>query len=101
MSLKENLKKQKESLVNLECLTRITSKVSTLSETCIMGGVFNTIKENQKQSVTIQDRFMWKILYHGGTLFGRATDDLQSLVKTVVGLMVSCMFGGATFISNK
>ena len=33
------------------------------------------------------------LLYHGGTLFGRATDDPQSVAKTVLGAMISCMFG--------
>ena len=40
------------------------------------------------------------LLYHGGTLFGRATDDPQSLAKTVLGVMISCMFGETTFISK-
>ena len=38
------------------------------------------------------------LLYHEGTLFGRATDDPQSLAKTVLGVMISCMFGGPIFI---
>ena len=41
-----------------------------------------------------------KMLYHGGTLFGSATDDPQSLAKTVLGVMISCVFGGPTFISK-
>ena len=40
------------------------------------------------------------LLYHGGALFGRATDDPQSLAKTVIGVMISCMFCGFTFISK-
>ena len=39
-------------------------------------------------------------LYHGGTWFGRVTDDPQSLEKTVLGVMISCMIGGPTFISK-
>ena len=38
-------------LPSIEILTRTTSKVSTLNETCFMRGVFNTVKENQKQCV--------------------------------------------------
>ena len=38
------------------------------------------------------------LLYHGGTLFRRATDDPQSLAKTLLGVMISCMFGGPTFV---
>ena len=40
------------------------------------------------------------MLYHEGTLFGRATDDPQSLAKTALGVMISCMFDGPTFISK-
>ena len=40
------------------------------------------------------------MLYDVGTLFGRATDDPQSLAKTVLGVMISYMFGGPTFISK-
>ena len=40
------------------------------------------------------------LLYHGATLFGRATDDPQSLAKTVLGVMISCMPDGLTFISK-
>ena len=51
-----------------------------------MRSVFNTVKENQKQCVIMQDEIYVKkklLLYHGGTLFRRATDDPQSLAKTV------------------
>ena len=37
------------------------------------------------------------LLYHGETLFDRANDDSQYFAKTVLGFMVSCMFGGHTF----
>ena len=40
------------------------------------------------------------LLYHGGTLFARATDNSQSLAKTVLGVMISCMFDGPKFISK-
>lgn len=40
------------------------------------------------------------MLYHGGQVFGRSADDPQSLARTVLGLMVSCMFGGPDFLSK-
>ena len=40
------------------------------------------------------------LLYQGGTLFARATDNSQSLAKTVLGVMISCMFDGPKFISK-
>ena len=47
----------------------------------------------------MQDQIYVKkmLLYHGGTLFGRANYDPQSLAKTVLGVTISCMFGGPTF----
>ena len=40
------------------------------------------------------------LLYNGGTLFGNAMDDLTSLAKTVLGVMVNFLFGGLSFISK-
>lgn len=39
-------------------------------------------------------------LYYGRSWFGRATDDPQFLAKTVLEVMISCIFGGPTFISK-
>ena len=33
-------------------------------------------------------------------MFGRVNDDSQSLAKTVLGVMISCIFVGLTFISK-
>ena len=40
------------------------------------------------------------LLYHGGTVFGKATDDPNALTKTVFGIMLSCLFGGPLFVSK-
>ena len=44
----------------------------------------------------MQDKIYVKamLLYHGGTLFGRVNDDPKSLAKTVLGVMISCIFSG-------
>ena len=44
----------------IETLARITMKVSTLNETCFMRSVLNTIKENQKQCLIMQDEIYVK-----------------------------------------
>ena len=46
----------------------------------------------------MQDEIYVKMLYHGETLFGRATDNPQSFAKTILGVMISCIFCGPTFI---
>ena len=40
------------------------------------------------------------LLYHGGTLFGRAANGPQSFAKTVLKVMMSCIFGRPLFISK-
>ena len=47
-------------LPSMKTLSRITSKISTLNETCFMRSVFNTVKENQKQCVIMQDEIYVK-----------------------------------------
>ena len=44
----------------IKSLTRITSKVSALNETCFMRSVFNNTKENQKQCVIMRDEICVK-----------------------------------------
>ena len=36
--------------------------------------------------------------YHGGSLFGKAVDHLDKLAKTVLSIMVKCLYGGPEFI---
>ena len=66
-----------------------------------MFGVFNTAEENLKQCVTMQGKtYVKKCRYIRGELVRRATDDPQSLAKTVLGVMIFYMFGGPMFISK-
>ena len=47
-------------LPSIKTLTRITLKVSALNEICFMRSVFNTVKENQRQCVIMQDEIYVK-----------------------------------------
>ena len=49
-------------LPSIKTLIRITSKVSALNETYFMRSVFNTVRENQKQCVIMQDEIYVKIV---------------------------------------
>ena len=40
------------------------------------------------------------LLYHGGTLFGRAVNDPSSLAAIVLGIMVVCLYGGPSFLTK-
>ena len=67
-----------------------------------MRGVFNIVEKNQNQCVINARPNLCKkmLLYHGGTVFSRATDDPQFLAKTLLGVMISCKFGRPTLISK-
>ena len=82
----------------INTLTRTTSKVSGLNGQCFMRSVFNTLKENQKQCVIMQyEIYVKKCCYIMEELFLEERLP-QSLAKTVLGVMISCMFGEPTFI---
>ena len=89
-------------LPSVSMLTRITSKVSKLSETTFLHGVFKCLKENQKLCVLMHDEIYVKkmLLYHGGTLFGKSVDNQSSLAQIILGIMIVCLHGGPKFLSN-
>ena len=67
-----------------------------------MTDIFQSIEEKQKLCLLLHDEVYVKkvLLYHGGTLFGKGMDALTSLAKSVLGVMVNCLFGGPSFISK-
>ena len=98
-----NLLRKDYQLPSIKTLTRITSKVSKLSESSFLNKVFDSVdNENQKLCLIIHDEVYVKkmMLYHGGRLFGKAVDDPLSLAKTVLGIMIVCLHGGPVFLSK-
>ena len=89
-------------LPSVQTLTKITSKVAKLDETAFGRAVFNSLDEKLRNCIVLQDEVYVKkmMLYHGGQVFGKSADDPDSLAKTVLGIMVNCMFGGPKFISK-
>ena len=90
------------NLPSVQTLTRITSKLSKSDEPSFLKSVFDSVDDNQKMCVLLQDEVYVKktLLYHGGTVFGKSSDNPNALAKTVLGIMLSCMFGGPLFISR-
>ena len=41
-----------------------------------------------------------KMLYPGGTIYGKSVDNPKALSKTVLGIMVNGMFGGPSFLTK-
>ena len=42
--------------------------------------------------------FKSALTYYGGTLFGRAVDHPDKLAKTVLSMMIKCLYGGPEFL---
>ena len=38
--------------------------------------------------------------YHGGKVFGRAQNNPNKLARTVLGIMIKCLFGGPEFLAK-
>lgn len=89
-------------LPSIRTLTRITSKVAKIDETTFSTSVFNSLEERKRMCVLLHDEVYVKkmMLYHGGQVFGKSADNPQCLAKTVLGIMISCMFGGPKFLSK-
>ena len=87
-------------LPSIRTLTRITSKVGKVAESEFLCGVFEDLPACQRRCVILWDEIYIKpaLSYHGGTLFGRATDHPDKLAKTMLAVMIKCLFGGPEFI---
>ena len=83
-------------------LTRITSKVASVPENSFLNKIFKTLEGNQKLCILLHDEIYIKkmLLLHGGTIFGRAINDPSSLAKTILGIMIVCLYGGPKFLSK-
>ena len=89
-------------LPSIQTLTRITSRVSKLSESTFLTRIFRNVNDMQKLCIVLRDEIYVKkmLLYHGGTVFGKAVNDASKKASTVLGIMVSCLYGGPSFISK-
>ena len=64
--------------------------------------MFKSLETNQEICAVLHDEVYVKkmLLYHGGTLFGKAVNDPSSLAKTILGIMIVCLYGGPRFLSK-
>jgi len=87
-------------LPSIRTLTRITSRVSKSDDNLFLKQVFDNLSDSQRTCIILHDEVYVKkmLLYHGGAVFGKALDDPDSLAKTVLGVMITCMFGGPKFL---
>ena len=93
---------QDYSLPSIRALTRLTSQVGKLDESGFLKNVFQALPDEQKVCSIIFDEVYVKkaLLYHGGTMFGRALNNPDCLANTVLGIMIACQYGGPVFLSK-
>ena len=89
-------------LPSTSTLTKITSKVSKLDEGKYLDVAFRDLNEEQKLCIIFHDEIYLKkmLLYHGGTIFGRAEDNPADLAKTMLGIMIYCLNGGPKILAK-
>ena len=81
-------------------LSRITSKIENTQSLDFLKSFVATLKNQQKSMVLLIDEIYVKssLSYHGGKVFGKAQNRPDELAKTVLAVMVKCLFGGPEFI---
>ena len=89
------------ALPSIQTLTRITSKVAKVDEAPFIKNVFQNLDEKQQLRVILHEVSVKKtILFHGGTIFGKAVNNPAKLANTLLGIMIVCLYGGPTFLSK-
>lgn len=81
-------------------LSSLTSKVDKLSDGNYLKNVMKNLKPKQRKVTIMIDEIYVKtlLLYHAGTLFGKAVNDPSKLAKAVLSFMIKCTFGGPCFM---
>ena len=81
-------------------LSSLTSKVDKLSDGEFLKNVMKNLKPKQRKVTIMIDEIYVKtlLLYHAGTLFGKAVNDPSKLAKAVLSFMIKCPFGGPSFM---
>ena len=87
-------------LPSVTTLTRLTSKVSAMNDREFLGEIFSNIEDRQKHCVLLIDEVYVKpsLLFHGGTVFGKAVNKPDHLANTVLSFMIVSLFGGPKFL---
>lgn len=88
------------ALPSVKTLSRITSRVSKANEDLFLSKVLESYPVNKRIIALIFDEIFVKkaLLYHGGTIFGKAVNNPNELAKSVFGVMIESLLGGATFL---
>ena len=76
-------------LPSVSTLTRITSTVAKQGDSDFLKNVFKSLDEKQKLCVVLHDEVYIKkmMTYHGGTIYGKATNDSSALLQQIIVLL--------------
>ena len=87
----------------MRVLQNLTSKVNNLFDKKFIEEIFNNVSDEQKECVLMVDEIYVKKFrsYHGGKLFGRATNRRSKLTNAVLGTMIKCLDDGPEFLVKK
>ena len=85
---------------SISTLSNITSSCNKQTSSMFLQNVIGSIEDSKRACVLLHDEVYIKksMLYHGGEIFGRATNDPTLLAETMLGQMLVCLHGGPTFI---
>ena len=86
----------------MRVLQNLISKVNNLSVKNFIEEIFNNVSNEQKECELMVDEIYVKLKkfrsYHGGKLFGRATNRRSKLANAVLGIMIKCLHDGLEFL---
>ena len=97
-----NKLRQDFGLPSLKTLNRVSSQVNNSSDFTFISNVVSKLNERQKKFILLLDEVYVKPLltYHGGMLFGKASNNPEHLATTVLGFMLVSPFGGPSFLAK-
>ena len=86
-------------LPSIRTLRNLTSKISKLSDSLLIGNIFSTLSGEQKLCSILVDEVYVKpsLQYQGGHMFGRAENNLDMLVNTALAIMIKCLHRSPKF----
>ena len=87
-------------LPSVTTLARLISKVGNTDDLTFIKEVDSGVTERQRTVIILTDEVDVKstLYYHGGKVFGRAHNNPNKLARTVLGIMIKCLFGGLEFL---
>ena len=87
-------------LPSIKTLTTLTSKTAKLNDLSFLKEVFSNIEPKQRKCIVLVDEVYVKasLMYHGGYVYGFADNKEGKLAKTILGIMIKCLFGGPKFL---